>query len=179
MATGRWFCLLDVNGKRLETTAEGHAFTGASGTNVAADAVVLATVKNLTRADDLLVRITAAATLDNVAHNATLDLILQRTVDDGTTWDDFINLGQVTNLTAYDFVAYINGYDAPTPMYTADKGDVTNNRNDSSVSPFTTVLLAGERRWGHWGPQLRLVAKRSANTTAGTVVTLDITGMGR
>lgn len=167
-------CLIGSNGKRLETTAEGHAVNVTTGTNGAADAVVIATLTNLARWDAMLLRVTSDALLDNGAHNATADLVLQRTFDGGTTWEDFLYIGQIANLTAFNAVCWLNGVDS-TAFYGADKGDVTENRADCSVTPFTITLSAGERRWGHWGERLRLVAKRLANTTAGSVVTIDIT----
>lgn len=166
--SSRSMALLDSNGQTQQsgTTASGN--TSAAATTP----VVIGTVKNIARWDQLLVRFTAT----NALTGGPCDYVLQRLVDGpgGSTWDDFLYLAQQTAGAALDLVAVIDNTD-DISSFGADKGDVTWVRHDVNTDA-TLVLAAGERRPGPAGNQLRLVSRTGAAVSAAAAVTLTITG---
>lgn len=164
----RSVALLDQKGQRQES---GHTLTG-NASAAASTPIAIGTVSNLARWDQLLVRLTS----DGGNTGGTVDYVLQRLVDgpNGSTWDDYLYLGQAAAATALDLVAMIDNTD-DFSSYGADKADVSWVRHDVNADA-TLVLAAGERRPGPLGNNTRLIARTGASVSAAAAVVMDITG---
>lgn len=162
--------LLDTNGNRVES---GNAITNANTSAAASTPVILGTLKNLGRWEQLIIRFLAS----NALGGGSCDYVLQRLVDgpNGSTWDDFLYLGQQAAGATFDVVAVISNT-TDINAYSADKGDVTWVRHDENTDA-TLVLAAGERRPGPTGPQLRVIARTLAGVNAAAVTNLTLQGM--
>lgn len=170
--SSRSVTLIDSNGV---PQASGNNTLSGNASAAASTPVVIGTVKNVARWEQLLLWLTG----DGGNTGGTVDFVLQRLIDGpaGTAWDDYLYFGQAAAATAVSFVAAID-IDDDFLSYAADKADVTWVRHDVNTDA-TLVLAAGERRPGPPGTSLRLVARTGAAVSAAAAVTLKVTAFQR
>lgn len=163
----RSITLLDANGV-VNAPVGSPAINAVTTPAVASTPKIMGTVTNLSRWQQIIIRLTATAALGG----GPCDYVLQRLVDgpNGSTWDDFIYLGQQAAGVAVDFIGYLSN-DADIVNYAADKGDVGWPRHDVNADA-TLALAQGERRPGACGPSLRLIARTGALVNAAATVSM-------
>jgi hypothetical protein len=104
---------------------------------------------------------TVFATLAN-AVGGTLDVYIQMSPDNGTTWIDYCHFTQLAS-----------GAAASSKVFTVSKSgqQTTITTVGSGSSP---ALAAGTVVGGEWGDRLRVVAVAGASTTTGTAETISL-----
>lgn len=142
----------------MSTYSKTYIITGTTPA-AASTAVVGAITGDLSYFDAIAVKATLAG-----ATGGTLDVYLQTSSDDGTTWDDYAHYTQIAGSAAATVTrnCFSRSTQATTPVAIG-----------SGLSP---ALAANTFLGGEFGDRMRCVCAAGVGTSAGAAITIRISG---
>jgi hypothetical protein len=161
----------NINATGLYVTDGTPAINNAATPNTANTASSLGTITGVARFDELHCRLVAS----NALAGGTCSYVLQRRMPDNT-WDDYFYVGQQTAGTTFER-NFLLPIETPQPVGEADTGTDSSWVTHDTLTDGTIVLSAGNGRSGHFGNEVRLIARTGAGVSAAAIVNFYVRGV--